>query len=596
MSVRKYLLLLLSVAAVLQLARPVLAQPEARFQVVQTGVAPLKEDLKYLVELSPTPALKGQWKTLEGLIDSFAQGLNETKPIRVDVIVGKDVDYELHVPIAALTGNNGFIANVKGLGYKVAPVPGTPKDTLFTLTPGGGGGKGAGAAAAKKPAYMRYVAATGYASIAATQAAIPANMPDPIKGVQPLLAKNLDVAAYLKNDADGLTARKANFQQLRRQLEAGLTFKRGEDKNEFALRKLSLAQNLNEAERFVVETEELLLGWTTSIADKSNPGKGHADFSISALPGTSLAASTQILASKPSYFANVELNAKPVVSGKVNFAIDDLRAGHLKEFYATVRPIMEAQIDKRATLEGAAQKAAAKKGAGLLVDLLTDNLQLKCADFFMDLHSAGDGKYTLVCGARVSNGKTVDKIIALLPEVNAGREVKMDIQALGDASLHSVAVPQRRQDAFHKLFPGENVIYIATSADAVWGAAGVNAIAELETAMKATAKPAPETADPKILSFTAEAARLVELMDIVRPEPQKIDETLSKEELARARQREKEVEQIRKLAIDATKNCDAIFNGEVKKNGNAIEGSLDVSECVLKFVGSVIADFAKNMQ
>ena len=335
----------------------------------------------------------------------------------------------------------------------------------------------------------------------------------------------------------------------------------------------------------------------TFVAAKETPGKGRADFHITALPDTDLFKSTALLAEKPSYFANVTLNPKGVVSGKTNFAIDPLRAGHLKAFYTTVRPVVESQIDKRGTLKDAEQKKAAKAAAGTLIDMLNEGLVLGTVDLFLDLHPAGDGKHTLVCGVRAADGKKADEIVKLLPSVNVGREVKLDIQKIGDdVSLHSIAVPERRKAAFQKLFPGETLMYVATSKDAVWGAAGTNAVEALEAAIKQAAQAAPEMVDPRVFFFTAHAGRVVELLDIVRPEAQKIDEKLSKDEQNRIKQRDKEMAQIRKLAIEAAANCEATFSGEVKRNGNTVEGSFDVSECVLKFVGSVIADFAKNLK
>lgn len=591
MSVRNSLIW--AVTAALLMVRSAAAQPEARFVFVQPGVDPLKADLKYLVELSPTTSLSKQWAvTLEPLLDSFAEGLDHTKPMRVDMVFGKDIAYEVHFPIdprKKLDGNGGFIPNIEGFGYNVKKTG----ENLYTVTLAGG------PAANKKPSYMRYV--NGYVSIAPTQARVPANLGHPITdkatGVQHLLAKGYDVVGSLKNSAAEIEARRTNFKELRKQLEAGLTARRNEDKNEFALRKLTLTQNLNEAERFVVETEELLVGWTTTTGTKEKPGNGRAEFSLTPLAMTDLAKSSDVLAQKSSYFANVTLSEKGVASGKINFGIDQLRADHLKEFYKTVRPVMEAKIDERPTLKEADQKAAAKEGAGILLDILVDAIQLGSVDLFMDLSPAGDGKHTFLCGGRVMNGKKADDIVKLLPRINTAREVKLDSEKIGDdVSLHVVMVPERRQAAFHKLFPGHNEIFVATSKDAVWGAAGTDAVEKLTAAIKQAAMPAPEKIDPRVLYFTGHAARIVDLLDIVRPEPQPIDEKLSKDEQARLRQQQKDLEKIRKLAADATAKCEALASAEIKKDGNAVVGSIDVSECVLRFVGSVIADFAKDMQ
>jgi hypothetical protein len=97
--------------------------------------------------------------------------------------------------------------------------------------------------------------------------------------------------------------------------------------------------------------------------------------------------------------------------------------------------------------------------------------------------------------------------------------------------------------------------------------------------------------------FSGQAMGLIDLIDITRPETGRKDEkSLSKEELARLKQREKDLEKIRNLAIAAMKGCDPTFSGELKKNGATIEGSMDFSECVLGFIGAAIADFSKNFQ
>jgi hypothetical protein len=181
--------------------------------------------------------------------------------------------------------------------------------------------------------------------------------------------------------------------------------------------------------------------------------------------------------------------------------------------------------------------------------------------------------------------------------VNASRDIKLDMHKIGDDfSVHSVGIPDHRKAAFQKLFPGEQTIYVATSKDTVWGAAGVDALKELEAAIKEAAGAAPAAVDPRVVYFTANAARLIEVMDILRPEEQPIDEKLTKDEKARIKQRDKDLERVRKLAVEATVGCDALFSGEIKKDGNKVDGWMDVSECVLKFIGSVTADFAKDLQ
>jgi len=571
-------LFLLSVTALL-IAQPlhVHAQSEARIKVVSPGVDRLKEDLKYLVELSPTPALKKQWdKTLEPLIDSFAQGLDATKPMRIDLVFGKaDVGYESHFPLTKLEGKNGFLENLAGFGYnnkKLAP-------GLFELTQGTKRNL-------KTVGFLRE--ANKYASIAPTQAAVPANLPHPITAdLQAYLAKSYDVAAELKNDPNdkpGMAARLANFKELRKQLEAGITFKRDEDKSTFELRKLSAVLHLNEAERFLVETELLTVNWVTDIVGK----KGRGELSFSAIPNTGLQASAQLLAAKPSYFANVKPPAKPVATGRLNFAIDPARFGHLKDFYKAFRPVLAKRLDGDAALKEADQKAAAKRAGDLIIDMLDAGLAVKAVDGFMDLTEAEGGKHTLLFGIRAADGKVADQIVSLFPNIWPGFEIKLNVAEVGGTSLHTLTLPEKRLLRFQKFFPGETLIHVATSKDAVWIAIGNNVQADLTAAIDAAAGPAPAMADSIVGSFSANMTKLVELGEAL--EPDKVESTGPKTPA------QKQQDKIRNLAEQAVSGCEPWLSMELKRNGSSIEGTIDVTECALKFVGTMIADFAKDME
>ena len=553
------------------------AQSEARIKIVQPGVSRLEEDLKYLIELSPTPALKKQWKTVkESLIDSFTPGVDLTQPMRVDLVFGKkSLAYEMHFPVTKLAGKGGFLLNIGDLGYKnKQEVAG-----LFSLTEGAKG-------AAKLLGYLRD--ANKYASIAPTKEAVPANLPHPItEALKAYLAKGYDFAAELKNDpADkkGLADRQANFKELRTQLEAGLKFKRDENKNTFELRKLTVVQNLEEAERFLVETELLTVNWITDVAAK----EGRGELSFAAIPGTDLHASAALLGAKPSHFANVKAPEKTVATGRINFAIDTLRAEHLKNFYKTFRPVLAARFDSSVTLKDADQKTAAKQAGNLLIDMLDASLAIGTLDGCFDLTDVGDGKHAFLGGIRAADGKVADQILGLFPKLFPGHEVTLNVATIAETGLHTLKVPAGRLPQFQKFFPGETVVYLATSKDVVWLAIGPNAQADLTAAITAVAGPAPEMPDALIASFSANMAQLVEFFDALAPEKAATNGPKTDEQ--------KEREKIRGLAEQAVAGCEPRLTSIFKRNGNVIEGTTIVSECALKFVGSMIADYAKLME
>ncbi len=549
------------------------AQSEARIRVVLPSIEHDENALKWLIEQSPSADLKKQWKKLKSdVINAFTQGVDLSKPIEVDIVFRKDdMAYEFRVPLAKLNGPDGFIEFMEGLGYKVKPVvPGVL--TFFEIAEKG-----------KKPVYLRFD--KDYAWVSPLKAAVPPNPPAATGDMEPLLGLKKDVVADLKNDAEGLEGRRENFRELRKQFEALIKFHRNEDKNAFELRKLALTQQLDEAERFVVESETFQVNWITSISEASPTGRG--EISLTALAGTDLLKSLQEFAVKPSYFANVQLHPAPLVVGKLTFPLDALRVQHVKDFYKAVRPTLETEIDARAGKTDA-QKTATKQAMNKFLDMLDAGASLGVVDSFIDTHAVEPGKNVMVCGIRAADGKVADEIIKLLPAIKAEWQVKPHSEH-GGVSIHELTVPKARLESFQRIFAGETALYVGTSKDAVWGAAGVDALKHLATAIYQVAQPAPEKVDPVVISYQVQVAKLVTLLEILQKEAPALNAPKTKEQI----KEQKDIEKYRKLAQDAMGDCNSLLRGELRRTDNKIEGFLELNECVLRYIGSMIADGVK---
>jgi hypothetical protein len=552
------------------------AQSEARIRVVIPSVTAVEDDLKWLIELSPTADLKKQWPNVKGnLIEAFTQGVDLEKPLSIDVVFRKDeLSYESRIPISNLLGKNaGFLPNLRGMGYLNKGI-GQDFYELFE--------KG------KKPFFMRYE--KNYAWIASLKESVPANRPIPIADLQPLLDLNKDVVAVLKNDVAGLAKRRENFKELRKQFEALVRIKRNEDQNVFNLRKLSTTQQLNEAERFLVETESLQASWTTNAVSPGGFGRG--ELSLTALPETDLLKSIEQFAVKPSYFANVMLHDSPLAVGRLNFPLDSVRVAHIKDFYKAVRPVIESEIKARpAATYSDEQKAATQQATNTFLDLLDAGSELGVVDAFVDAHAVAQGKNVLVCGIRTADGKKADEIVKILPKLKSEWEVKLDVHEHGGVKIHELTVPKTRLESFQKVFADNSVIYVGTSQDAVWGAAGVDGLTHLKAAIDQAAQPAPEKVDPVVVSYQVQIAKLVKLVEVIQKELPAVA-GLTKDQ----QQQRKDMEKYRKLAQDAMGGCESLMKGELRRTDNKIEGFIELNECVLKYVGSVIADTAKQLQ
>ncbi|WP_010581755.1 hypothetical protein [Schlesneria paludicola] len=553
-------------------AGSVSAQSEAKIRVVAPSISQIYDDLQWLIEQSPTADLKKQWAELKNnLLDAFTQGVDLKKPLEIDVVFRKsDLSYDWRVPIDVLTKKNvGFLEGIEGMGFKKKEI--TPK-VYYEF-----------AEKNKKPYYLRHD--KGYAWISMEKSAVPGNPPLATQDMAALLAQNKDIVAELKNDAASMTSRRDTFKELRKQFEALIKFQRNEDKNAFELRKLALIQQLNEAERFIVESDTLAVGWTTTTSGPKPTGRG--DVSVTALPGTDLQKSIEQFAVKPSYFANVELHPDALATGRITFPLDPMRIKHAKDFYAAVRPTLEIEIKAR---EGKTddEKVALKQGMNKFLDMLDVGADLGVVDAFIDVHATAPKKNVMVCGIRAADGKVADEIINLLPKMKSDWQVK-PLEEYGGVSIFELTIPETRKASFQRIFAGETALYVGTSKDAVWGAAGAEGLAQLKVAIDKTAAPASEKVDPIVISYLFNVSKLMTLMEIVEKETPK---PVGKEQI----QRQKDLEKYRNLADASMKDCTPLVTGELKRTDNKIEGFLELNECVLKYIGAMIADGTKALQ
>jgi hypothetical protein len=570
-------LVLLFVCLLAVTVRPAHAQSEARIRIVVPRIDHAEDDLKWLIELSPTVDLKRQWKKLkEDVLDSFTQGFDLTKPLVVDIVFRKDeLGYDLQIPVDVFNGKNSLLESIKGIGFNVKEIT---KESFYEISEKG-----------KKPDYLRYE--KPYAWVSRDKSSIPTSLPPINQTIAHLLALKKDVVVELKNDTDGLEGRRNTFGELRKQFESLIKIRRNEDKNVFELRKLALTHQLDEAEPFIVETDQLKASWNT-VTEGPNP-VGRGEISLTALPGTELHKSIDEFAVKPSRFANIVMHANPIAAGKLNFAVSAPRIKRAQEFYKAVRPAIEGEIDTRAG-ETPAQKKATKLAMNKFFDMLDAGTELKAVDAFVDSFVAAPGKNCLICGIHAVRGNTAEEILDALKGMKAGWHIKK-IEEYAGVNIYELTVPEPRQENFKKFFAGESVLYVGTSKDIVWGAAGADAIKQLKVAIDQVAAPAPSTAEPVFLNYQLQVAKLANLLEAINLDVPVNDGPKTPEEKKKAADAQKKVDRLSKLADDAMKGCEGIIHGELRRSGNTIEGFIEINECALKYIGAVTADQVKEL-
>ncbi len=549
----------------------------------------LQADLKAIVELAPAP-LNAQWPNLKNVLDSFVEGVDTARPMGLDITFGKtELGYVLKIPVSKMDGRGGFINNVQAFGFKVTgpdaagiydveqvkAAPRGPRRRPATPAP---------AAPPAKPFYMKEVA--GHAILAPSKDLLKGKLADPAPQLVKMLSGETDIAASLKNDAAGMAGKRATFKELRKQLEAAVEFRRGETQDELKLRKLALEQNLNEAERFVIESEDLHMQWISDMAKAA----GHGDLSLTALAGTPLENSIKILAVDASKFENLKFKPKATLQLRVNFAVDEMRSQHAADLYAALLPVIQADVDKRPNLT-ATGKATGKEAVGKLFGMLNESIPLKVLDTFIDIHASSDGKNTGICAIRTMDGTKATPILAMFPQIREGWKFKADIAEHGGVKIHELTVAPHRKEEFQAVFGGPEKILVGVSKDIVWGAAGEGRLEELQAAIDQVASPAAK-ANPEFVQCEVRFAPWIKLLDVMRAKSPP-SQTTDKEQLEFEKQRDK----TRKYALQTLSNDGGVLKAVLKRQGDEVVGSLDVRKDLLTFIGTMIADFtAENLR
>jgi hypothetical protein len=507
-------------------------------------------DLDIIMGLT-TPVEQRQLPIVKDFIEVFLVGVDRTLPVRVDVKFGGKIPRQVwSVPIAdfkkfredTLLGL-GLKAKQQGAFYKL---PAQAK----------GGFEG----------WMKYAAP--YASIAEKQTDLPQG--DPSLGLKELLGPTADIAAEAENtktDAPAQTDRRKTFQESRKEILGAIKKKKDEKQADFDLKKKIIEYQLDEAEWFFAETQKLVMRWKTD----ATKNQGLAELELTPIAGTSLESAIVPLGTTPSHFATIEQSKDSILSGRLNHPLDEQRKKTLTGLSSTLRARAKEAADTDTELS-AGEKDASKKLADMVFDLLDAGTNAGMLDGFIEAHSNASGKNTLVCGFRNPDGTKVSDILKLFPESRKGREAKLDADSEGDVKIHQVKIHEKDHPHYQAFFGGPN-LYIGSSKDAVWVAAGENALPELKATIKKRGEGTP-------------AASPVFGKLFLKMEPWM--------KLRHDRDPKQGNPQLRKLGLEAFAQGADFISGELRQEGKKITGKMLVETGVLRFVGKGIADFSRE--
>lgn len=528
--------------------------PLPRTSIVQRGADRLLEDVQYMMSL--TPEGREQWPTVKSFAeDIFLLGVNRAQPLRIDVILGDGpTRYRPAFPVAK---ERDFLDNLEGFGIDTRK-----KGTGFWQLRGGFDG------------YLRIK--DGYGSIAEEkhEADIPESLAAPTSAIKPLIDADYDLALELSNTAVDPASMKTRAEKFREHVRTAILEKVGrledESKEDYDLRVLTIEQQLSDYEWFFAETAHVVAGWSADV----RTGVGTSTFVVDPIPGSELEAAIKLLGEEPSYFANIPEAEGAILSLRLNHPLDPHRKANFEAFYASLATALRAQVDAGAKSDD--EKEAAKQVSDLVIGMLADGARAGVADGFAEVAPiGGDGAHVGVAGIKSPDGKTADAIVKLLPKANEKFQVKLDTMLVADVAIHEVIVPLGELPHFEFIFGKNPVLYIGTSQDAVWFAAGPNALPSLQSAINLVGKEQPAL-EP--------GAPFAKLRMQLRPWL----------EFRERRAGESGDPELRKIVMTALATGDDTLSLECSREGNQLKGNMVIRDGVMRMIGRMMAKFSKE--
>jgi hypothetical protein len=550
---------LLVTVAVANVANAQNASPSVT--VMQAGGDRLLQELKYVAGLT-TRQEQALWNDLidpaDGLIPAFMVGIDPAKPVRVDILLdalveGAEDRYITSFPIA----NQGQFINQNLFGFGINAARVRQQRDLYKLT---GDFRG----------FMQI--RHGYATIGDEKSQNDVqNYPNPREAIDPLVQQRYSAAALIRNRpaAQDMERRRQGIRRLRENLLAGLKPREGEAPEDFELRRLAIQQQMDEMERFFVESSQVMFGWRTDLANRL----GLLDLDLAAIEGTDLEASIRLIGREPSHFANFPRSETAILSGRINFPLDELRRKHLTEFLVQARPRAKSRIQEAERLQ-ADQRQGAEQVADLLFDMLAEGAKAGILDGAVEVYPSGGDRYTMVGGVRSPDGTGFVEVLRALPR--AGQDAEIGIEEVGNVSLHRIPVPAPDRADFQAFFGGEPVVYFGTSPDAIWYAAGENALEGLKTAINRVGMPVEERAASDVF---------IDLMVRLKPWLEQ------RQRMAGDDQGDVE---LRRLALESFQPQDDRLVLQVRRAEDRILGRMQIQEGVFRLAGKIVAQFVRE--
>ncbi len=548
---------------------------DSRITVAHPGFTLLKSDLKKTLDLTSAAEQK-QWENIQGYIDTFIIGIDETREVQVQVMTGiSPTGYLICVPLqAASDPSKLFRENLDSLGYKIMRNPEDRK--LYSIE-----------SDANEYGWMKIDAELHYAffMITTDKTLLPELKEIVVKAALTPTTLSDNMIAELKNtdaSAESITHRTKAFKPIRDKNMALIKQRPDEKATAFQLRQSSARQLYDEAERIMSESDQMLVTLTMDHSNSALP-KVNLRITVTAIPGTAMEATIAQYGTQTDAFAGLARLSGTALTLRANHPLDELRKKHLKESLALTRANIEASLVSKKTISDAERIAFSKFVAGVLgvLESSVDSAHLNGA---VESIPDGDGHFTTVGGFVSPAAAELNTILPLLADAGKGNSVQMNLEKVADVDIHKIQIAQGFISTFDRLFGTHEYLFVGVGPQKVWLATGKGGLEILKSTIQAVGEPA---ANPVVLRVDGNMLPWAKLFDSLAKKEKPGTLTDDEEKLRREQARVRE----RAIAAMATEDD---FSIVITTEGSMWVGDFTSNTGLLRFVGKMMSAFSKE--
>lgn len=582
------------------------AEEPAKLHAGMRSANGLLEDMEYLVvKTAKDPATQAKQKAIfekdiKPNIEIFLIGVDPKLAVGSSFLFNGETGQRnlLQIPVELIVD---FIDdNLAPIGIDAAK---DRKDkTLYALTGN----------ALKNDSWMRAKGNNSYASISEIKDDVPVGGVTPDVTLNGLLTKGYDFAfTSLNTDAEA-KIRAAAFQKMKVNQLADLKKKTDETQEAFDLRKLLLAQQVDNLGQLFSESLSLEGGWATDEMKKQGLGQSH----WTAMPNTEFSQWITKLREEKSHFASLSGSDKSVFTARVLLPISGRGQTNLHEVYKLMPTVLKQKIETSQDLTPEEQAARIGVVDGGL-EVLRKNVDLGVLDLFLDIAPSEGKLHTLVLGVRTADVRAlIETLVGHLGKVRTGWSSQVNIETIGETKFHSFHVAKPPQTLVD-FYGSGGTVYVAAGPDFVGVAIGAGSLDVLKklaeqatTGEKKTLETfvdvrfhARETIDITHAFLEEKDFDLLQLMPGNSPKPgipEPMPAGAGNNKKPAARGEKKDPKSIlqnfdwEKTAIEAMLGTDDLVTIQMKLVNGALDSEIKLSEGVLTGMGAVVAKFAKE--